>query len=676
MKFDAEWVLEKLENAPERGVVAEHLTACGFNVETRESSGDSEIWDVEVTTNRPDVMNHRGIAREAAVATGASLRSLEIELDEVSETSESLAQVEIDAPELCSRYVARVVRGVKIQGSPDWLKQRLERCGVRPINTVVDATNYVLLELGQPLHAFDLDLVAGRRIIVRQARDGELLTTLDGVERKLDSKVLVIADDDRAVALAGIMGGANSEIHHGSTDVLIESAHFDAVAVRRAARRLGMHTEASHRFERGCDPEMAAIACDAAAALIARLAGGTVCSGRIDAYPRQWATTEIAISPAAVSAFAGLEISSEQVIRIFKALEFEPRKDGDQVFCTVPPFRVDVENTADLYEEVIRHVGYDKVPSVLPVLSTEPGGRAENWQLIDRGRDAAVDVGLAEVVTYSFIDEADDELCSNLALAPDTAIGLENALAETQSTMRRSLLPGLLSGVRDSLNQGERSIAVFEQGRVFALRNGKPVEHERLAIALSNLEDEAAVDFLSLKGVVESVLTGVKYPPVGWTAHAGEWFDSEQSAVLCVAPDQVIGCCGKISKRIADRWGLRQDVYCAEIDLEAALEKPPLPVFQPLAKYPSVIADMTIEHACSLSFAELEAATRELASEKVGSVGFVTRYAGKGLEPGRVRTTLRLVYRDEERSLTQDEVNQDQENLRVALTDRLAVQLI
>jgi phenylalanyl-tRNA synthetase beta chain len=253
MIFDSDWITEYLDGAPDLDTLADRLTDCGCLVELREKGDGAEKWDVEVTTNRPDAMNHRGLAREAAVATKCRLRPIDFELSECDEDATELASVEIVDPALCPRYVARVIRGVSVGPSPEWMQRRLLNCGVRPINAVVDATNYVLLELGQPLHAFDLDLVRGRRIIVRPAEAGEKLTTLDGEERELDSSMLMIADGEGVVALAGIMGGADSEINENTTDVLLESAHFDALSVRRTARRLGMHTEASHRFERGTE---------------------------------------------------------------------------------------------------------------------------------------------------------------------------------------------------------------------------------------------------------------------------------------------------------------------------------------------------------------------------------------------------------------------------------------
>jgi len=673
MKFDLGWLRELVDPAADADTIAERLTACGFLVELRERDADGEVWEVEVTTNRPDAMNHRGLAREIAVATGAALRPLTVELTEDAEPAAAVAAVEVVEPPLCSRYVARIVRGITVTESPDWLRRRLERCGVRPINAVVDVTNYVLLELGQPLHAFDLALLSGPKIVVRRAASGERLTTLDGEAREVDPSMLVIADASRPVALAGIMGGANSEISPSTTELLIESAHFDPLTVRRAARRLGIHTEASHRFERGCDPEMAATACDVAAAMIAKLCGGRVCRGRIDVDARRGPARALSLSVAGLSRFAGLEIAARDVLRILDGLGFAPRAQGDRVTVTPPSHRVDVDRVADLYEEVIRHCGYGAVPARLPVLSTSPGHRHPNWELVDRARDAAVGVGLAEVMTFAFIDPDDDALAGELPLPGGPPLPLSNPLARTQSVMRRSLLPGLLGGARLNLNRGERALAIFEQGRVFSAGDGAPVERERLALAIAGSRDGCAAAFTDLKGLVEELLDRIAFPAIEWRRGGAPWLDEAEGAVL-VAGEAVIGIAGLLAERTAARWELRQPVYVAELELaDASGGKPPVR-FQPVPRYPSVVADMTVEHPAGLAYATLDGAVRELASERVETVELLgTPFTDEKLLADRVRTTLRLVYRHSERSLTQDEVNAAQAELRGRLAARLGV---
>lgn len=676
MRFDMGLLLEQLDGAPAPDEAAARLTAVGFNVELREPMGGSEVWDVEVTTNRPDAMNHRGLAREAAVATGCRLRPLEVDLREAGEPTAELVAVEIEAPEACRRFCSRVVRGVSWAPSPQWLQERLERCGVRPISAVVDVTNYVLLLLGQPLHAYDLERVRGRRLVARMAREGEALTTLDGARRTLESSMPVIADARGAVGLAGVMGGADTEIGPDTRDVWLEAASFEPVAVRRMARRLGMHTEASHRFERGADPELPPLAVDLAAAMIAELAGGTVCRGRIDVNPRPHAAVELEMTASGVSRFAGLEIAAATVTRILDGLGFSPLPEGDAVRCTVPSWRVDVERTADLYEEVIRQVGYDAVPSVLPVLSTAPGERSPSWRLVDRARDAAVAAGLVEVVTYSFIEPEVDDLVTGAPLDPGRPLALVNPLARTQGTMRRSLLPGLLAAVRDALNQGERDVAVFEQGRSFWADGTEPRESERLALALTgstgSWERSEPVRFATLKGLVEEVADRVPMPAREWRRGGAPWVDEAEGALIVGGDGRVLGYAGRVSPATADRFDLRQAVYAAELDLAAAVEPEPRR-FAPLPRHPAVAADVTVEHDRGLEFAELERVAAAAAGPLVERLQLVARYEGEGLPTGKVRTTLRLLYRHGERSLTQDEVNREQEELRARLADRLGV---
>ncbi len=678
MRFDAAWVHDLLEDAPGFDELALKLTACGFNVEVREPDGDSEIWDVDVTTNRPDAMNHRGLAREAAVACGARLKPLELRLEERPEPTSELISVAIEAPELCGRYVARIVRGVHQTASPDWLTRRLERCGIRPINAIVDATNYVLMELGQPLHAFDLDRIAGRRIVVRRAQSGETLTTLDGEQRTLDPSLLVIADDERALALAGIMGGATSEIDETTTDVLIESASFDTLTIRRGARKLGMHTEASHRFERGTDPAMPPRAADVAAALIATLAGGTVCAGRVDVNPRPFEPRSLGLDPRRLSAFAGLDIDPKEMVRILDGLGFTPRIVRGLIEVTVPSWRVDIERVQDLYEEVIRHVGYGTVPSVLPVLPVVPGERRGHWPVIDRARDAAVAAGLVEVVTYSFISPQQDETVLELPLVTSGPVRLDNPLSRTQAVMRRSLLPGLLGAARLNFNQGENDLAFFEEGRVFVSNGSRPAESERLGLLVAGQTGpwnrRRQVCFADLKGIIEAIAARTGFGTLTWdSGGTAGCLDEAESAILHDAEGRTVGYAGLLRADKAAAPDLRQPVYIAELDLDLAPIKLPVPHFEDLPRFPAITADMTVEHPVTLVYAELEGAVPRLASPLVERVELVVRYRGKGLPADTVRTTLRLVYRHRERSLTQEEVNVEQETLRTRLAAALHV---
>lgn len=671
MKFDSTWLIAHLEGEPDPDRLSEQLTDCGFLVELREPGEGGEIWDVEVTTNRPDAMNHRGLAREAAVVSGIALRPLSIELVEGGEKTSALATIEIADPAVCTRFAARVVRGVRQVPSPEWLQRRLLNSGVRPINAVVDVTNYVLLELGQPLHAYDLEKVRGRKLVARLAGKGEKLKTLDGEDRALDDTMAVIADGEGVVGLAGIMGGASSEITDDTVDVLLEAAHFDPLSVRRTARRLGMHTEASHRFERGADPGMPPLAVDLAAALMADLAGGTVCRGRIDVVAAAAEPRTMELSIERLSAFAGVEIAPGRVVEIFAGLGFEPQRSGDAVAVTVPSFRVDVERLPDLYEEIIRHIGYGSVPSALPVLPTTPGRRNPNWELVDRARAAAVSAGLVEVLNWSFIDAEADGLVADHPVCPGGAIVLANPLATTQAVMRRSLVPGLLSAAQANLNQGEAALGFFEQGRVFFLDGDTPRESERLGVVLLDDNPDVVERFRRLKGLVEHVCRKVGLTHVGWVPGGGPWLKEGAGAVLATAAGENVGLAGVVSRQVAERWDLKREVAVAEIVIDGAGE-PALPHFEALPRYPAVVMDMTVEHGENISFAVLEESVRGLAGDRVESVRYVTRFVIPD-GSGRVRTTQRLVYRHPERSLTQDEVNAEHMKLREGLAERLGV---
>ena len=371
----------------------------------------------------------------------------------------------------------------------------------------------------------------------------------------------------------------------------------------------------------------------------------------------------------------GLDVAMERLVEIARGLELAPVIDGDRLTVSAPSFRVDLEREADLLEEFVRHIGFDDVPSALPVLSTTPGRRNPNWELVDRARDAAVAAGLAEVMTWSFIDPSADAVLDSYALCPGPPIELDNPLASTQATMRRSLLPSLLAAVRDNLNQGERRIAIFEQGRVFWRSDDDPAESERLSLAVvgSSLVDEGPVEFADLKGIVEVLIRRLGFPQIQWRRGGEPWLDRDQGAVLKTDDGRLVGCAGRVADALAKQWDLKTQVFVAELDLSAAAEDMPLQQFEELPRFPAVTADMTIEHPTELSFAELTDGVRSLAGALVENIEYLGRYAGQGLPQGAVRTTIRLTYRSGDRSLTQNEVNEQQEALRRGLSDRLGV---
>src|SRR5215813_713357 len=484
------WLRELTNTRLSPQELRERLTGVSLAVDAVEAHGDDYVLDVEVPSNRGDCLSHLGIARELAVIEKSKVQSPRSKVENTEGKAEDLASVRIRDADLCPRYAARIVRGVKIGPSPDWLVKRLESIGQRAINNVADITNYVLHEFGQPLHAFDLAKLSEHRIIVRRAVNGETIKTLDGIERKLDSEMLVIADARGPVALAGVMGGQDSEISDGTEDVLIESAYFDPASVRRTARLLSLHTEASHRFERGIDPDGVRHAQDRCVALICEVAGGVATQNAIDSYPRPPRARSASIRLPRIAAESSLEVPTDEVMRILRALGFDfVKQSAERITFRIPSWRHDVAIEEDLIEEVARHTGYDKIKSELP-----PGHLAGEYHSTEKRkralRRALADFGFDEAIGFSFIDVTHDgevqliPAFANEAQSPGHFVTLQNPIIETWSRMRPTLLPGLLEAVRHNLNQGTRDVCLFELGRLFRAQQPGELPAERQALGL------------------------------------------------------------------------------------------------------------------------------------------------------------------------------------------------
>src|SRR5437764_2091948 len=496
MDISYKWLRELTDVSLPPQKLAKRLTMAGLAVDSVREAGDDFVLEFDLTSNRPDCLSHLGIAREAAALTGASVRLPGAEFKNAGGRTEEFTSVQIEDADLCPRYAARVVRGVKIAPSPEWLARRLQAIGQRSINNVADITTFVLHELGQPLHAFDLATLAERRIVVRRARAGERIKTLDGVERELDEQMLVIADAARAVAVAGVMGGEETEISGATADVLIESAYFDPQSVRRTSKALGLQTEASYRFERGVDYEGVRRAQDRCVALICEIAGGTATADAVDVYPSKITPPVVYLRPRRVEELAGLAVGEQECLRILTSLGFntveqsgasEGSGAGAKFFFRAPTWRTDVSIEEDLVEEVARHVGYEKIGEALP-----PSPVTGEYLAGDRRRRAARQVltaaGFNEAINYSFIDESraindegatDDEGESRFELVPGLRkvegegafVRLSNPVVEGARLMRPTLLPGLLESVRHNFNHAARDVRLFETGHIFAARS-------------------------------------------------------------------------------------------------------------------------------------------------------------------------------------------------------------
>jgi phenylalanyl-tRNA synthetase beta chain len=695
MRFSRDWLGDFVELPDDTAELARRLTAAGLAVDTVEKTADGDsVLDIDVTTNRVDAMNHLGLAREIAVLYGLPLREPAAAVPEGGEETTAAVRVAIDDPELCSRYAARVVRGVAVGPSPDWLARRLSAIGQRPINNVVDATNYVLWELGQPLHGFDLAQIAGAEIRVRRARAGETLVTLDGEERKLTPEMLVIADSKHSVALAGVMGGERSEVGPGTTDVLLESAWFDPRSVRATAKALGMHTDASHRFERGADPELQARAAARAAALVAEAGGGTVLAGAVDVrapdHAERHRAPAIDLDLDRLDAFGGVAIPADKPVAWLRGLGFTVEATGERKLrVTVPSWRLsDVTEAADLYEEVLRVHGYDAIPSTLPALG-EPDAPPTPRQLLrDRVREVLAGAGYAEAVTWAFQSPAEAESMAPLGSTPEGGAGaeepvlLDNPVSELYSTLRRSLLPGLVADARYNTRRGAESVRLFELGVAFGRRPGEEgaagvVEREAVGLVCGGAvgtpwERRAELDLFDLKGVVEALAgtAGVEIearPAAESTPMRG--LLPGASAELWIG-DRRAGTLG----RLADGGGEPFPLYLAELEL-AALEADPEVLraarqVEAPPRLPGIAADLTLTHPLEVPWAEIAGAIRREAAPELRDFRLKVRYIGEGVPEGAVNTTVTFLYHGGERQLTQEEVNGRQAALAGVLVER------
>lgn len=631
---------------------------------------ETEVLEIGVTPNRGDALSILGLAREVAALLDLPLTMPLCDPVEEGEPATSQAAVEIMDSQGCPRYAARLVKGVTIAPSPLWMRDRLEACGVRPINNVVDVTNYILMELGQPLHAFDFKHVRGGRIIVRRAQSGEMFTTLDNSQRQMPEDALMICDAAGSVAVAGIMGGLNSEVEDDTRNVLIESAFFDPTSIRRTSKRLGLSTEASYRFERGIDISGCGRACDRAALLMATLAGGKVAPGIIDAYPRPFTPRRLELSLKRTAAYLGLPLTKEQILEPLTRLgvKIAPGADDDHYLAEPPAARTDLERPVDLSEEVARLVGYNNIPASMPKAEISAEARAWSQRLRDRVRDAMAAQGLDEAITFSFAHPAaPDWLGLGLGDPRRQAVKLLNPLSEDQSVLRTSLLPGLLTAAARNLAHRVADVALFEVGKVFLARPEEPLPAEptRLAAVISGLAQPASwwagetpASLAGVKGVAEYLagaldLSGLSFASA---AEAPPYLDPAEWCQLTLG-GQVLGQLGRLGPAAAKAFDLERPTYLLEMDFDLlAAQAPRGKRFQALPRFPEVVHDVALVLAESVPAGQVLAAARAYEDPWLKSVEVFDLYRGKPLAKDQKSLGLRLTYRAEDRTLTEEEV--------------------
>jgi len=645
------------------------------------------VLDLDITPNRPDCLSIIGIAREIAALTGEPLRLPKIHYEETEESIDSFASVDIVDPDLCPRYCASLIIGIKIAPSPSWLQQRLNSCGMRPINNVVDVTNYVMLEYGQPLHAFDYHKLKGRQIIVRRAGNSETITTLDGSERTLNADILVIADKEEAVAVAGIMGGLNSEVTDRTDTILLESANFNQATIRRGCSRLQFQSEASIRFDKGLNSGLPLLPLKRATQLLLELAGGRAAKGIIDVYPAKSKPKLISLTTREVKRLSGLKVNIEEILKVLKALGFECREgdSGSQISVSVPYWRSDIKCSADLVEEVVRIIGYEKVPitrlgSPLPQQKSILSPSARQSNLKEKLRNILTGLGFQEILTYSLVSlEKLQKLFPKLELKV-LPLKVANPMTKEQEYLRTSLRAGLLSTLSHNQKFEQAGIRLFEIGKVF-LPQGKdlPEEKEMLCAVLSGPRaelswqaDREPLDFFDAKGVVENILNqlGLK---ASFENSDDEGLLPMRGANIIVGDDR-IGVLGELHPKVAQAFELSGATCLIEIDLEKLLTKiSGTKEYQPIPRFPSVTRDISLVVDEQVSYRTVENIIRNFTL--VTQITLFDLYRGEQIAEGKKSFAIRIVYQSPSNTLTDEEVDQTQEQMLAKLHQELGATL-
>jgi len=632
--------------------------------------GDT-ILDLDITPNRPDCLSVIGIAREIAALTGSELHIPAVSYKEVGKPIDSHAAVEIVEPVLCPRYCASLLTGIKIASSPQWLQRRLLACGMRPINNVVDVTNYVMLEYGQPLHAFDYNEICGKQIIVRRAGNGEIITTLDGVERKLNPDILVIADKERAIAIAGIMGGGDAEVTDSTTNVLIESANFNQAVIHRGSLGLRLSSEASLRFEKGLSRDLPLVALERATQLMVELAGGKVAEGIIDVYPGKRQAEPVILPVTDVKRLLGVEVKANGIAKTLKPLGFSCRqtKSTSQIQVDIPWWRTDITCAADLVEEVARIIGYDKIPTTMLSSQLPKHEPAPMLSLRRQLRSLLVSCGFQEVLTYSLTSlEMLDRLSPQLQLIGPTPMKVANPMSREQEYLRTSLRAGILSVLARNGRHQEEAVRLFEIGKVFLPREmDLPQEKEMLCAVLSGSrhglfwrDRVEPIDFFVAKGVVESILS-----QLGVTAR----FEGGEDESLCprrsasvIIDDDKLGVVGELHRKVLEAFEISDTAYLIEIDLDILVSfATALKKYQPIPRYPSTSRDIALLVDEQITYQQICDVIQNF--PLVNSVALFDFYIGEQVPAGKKSLAFRIVYQSSRHTLTDSEVDNVQQQI-------------
>ncbi|MGA2070188.1 MAG: phenylalanine--tRNA ligase subunit beta [Sedimentisphaerales bacterium] len=667
MKVLLSWLKDYVDIELPVQEVAEILSNRGFPYEGIEQLDNDAVIDVEVTSNRGDCLGYIGIARELAAATGKELRLPKVELAESSKPASEFVSVEIREPELCGRYTARIIEGVKVGPTPDWMRKRLEAIGMRSVNNVVDATNYAMMETGQPPHAFDNKKLFGGKIIVRKAKPGEQIISIDGSKCELTEDMLVIADATYPVAVAGVMGGLDTEVNDATTTILLEEAFFSPLSVRTTSRNLSLPSEASFRFSRIVDIENIDWASRRTAQLMIQISGGKAAKGVVDAYPTKPKPKQAMLRLSRLKKLLGIEVPNNTVIQILTRLGFEPKQNGEQITCAVPTWRSDVYREADLIEEVARVYGYDKIPAENKI-TIEVSPTDTRKKTIDAIGTYLTGCGFYETVTISFIDKRDAELFAqnedkrHLAVKDVTRTGA--------NLLRQSVLPSLFGVIKTNHNVGNTPCRLFEIADTYI-----PTQAGKLPIEKTRLTITGDCDFRDIKGVVDGLLKTiaadavVKFEPaeINWA----------QAGVKVIVNNKQVGVIGMASQQVLEKFDFKHTtIRGAELDLEELLAlRAGVVKVKPLSKFPAIKRDLSLVVNEDAAWAEIESAVNKKAPAELEDLQFVDIFRGKNIPQGKKSVTLSLWFRDADGTLTHEAVDGFQADILKSLTESLGAKL-
>ena len=631
-----------------------------------------DVFDIGLTPNRPDCASVVGVAREVASIESSPLNYPEIKFEETGPDCESMTSVTIESPDHCPRYAARVLLDVQIGPSPQWLKQRLLAIGLRPISNVVDITNFVMMETGQPLHAFDYDQLKENRIVVRTAKQDEKFTTLDNKERKMQDDMLFICDGQRPVAVAGVMGGLNSEINSDTTRVLLESAYFTPTSVRKTSKRMGLSTDASYRFERGTDPDGVIWAIDRAAQLMHDLCKATVCKGIVDAYPEPVESVQVTLSIPQTHQLLGITPGREQIKALLESIEFTVSDiDDDHILVNVPSFRVDVKRPQDIMEEIARLVGYDTIPIVSPESVVQANKRPLHQTYRNRIKQFMTGLGFSEAINYSFISaESADRLTLSGEDYRRQHVPLLNPISEELAVMRTSLVPSMMETIHRNLNQKNVDLKLFELGKIFLSHSNAPLpqEKESIIIAITGAsqpeswqQSSTPCDFYDLKGAVESLMNRLYIKKLQFSKpeKSSDHYYRPGYVASILIKNEPVGILGEIHGDVLSNYQIRQPVYLCEIDYETLFNLIPENISaRPLPRYPSTTRDMTLILNKDVQAKEIIDVMRSCNEKLVSDIQIFSIYDGDPIPDGKQSMSFRITFRSWEETLKDDKINQ------------------